>query len=273
AEEMSMDLASMKISDIALVIKVPQPEGSICHFSNRSESGLIFVESGRLFYEHEGRQYLSDCDHALFVPKGINYTLKCLEKSMSYVVNFNLASEGPCETLFSFDSGPSQRLLAQLDRMNIIWTFRKQSYELRCMSLLYDLLAILDEKKPRKYLPKYKYDRIACSIQYMESHFDSPGITNEALAAASEISTVYFRKLFMEKYGVPPMRYIRQKRIEKAQALLKNGYSSITGVAESTGFSSIYHFSKAFKLATGITPTEYLRQFNLKTASVKKPPQ
>ena len=270
-----MDMESMIISDIALVVKVVQPEGKICHFRNRNENGLIFVDSGCNYYKHNGQYYLSDNNHAVFIPRGSTYTLHCKEKSLSYVINFNLMHEVESKEFYSLKIAPSQKILGQLEKLDILWTFQKSSYQLRCMSMLYDLLSQLNEKIGPKYLPKYKYDQIAPSLHYMESHFNSPGITNEELAKASGISVVYFRKLFSEKYGIPPMRYVRQKRIEKAQALLKSGYSSITEIAFSVGFSSVYHFSKAFKIATGITPTEYLRHCYAEDmkAAAESPPE
>ena len=73
------------------------------------------------------------------------------------------------------------------------------------------------------------------------------------------MSTVYFRKLFTEAYGMPPMRYVRQKRIEKAQNLLENGFTNISEIADSVGFNSIYHFSKTFKQLIGTSPSNYSR--------------
>ena len=55
------------------------------------------------------------------------------------------------------------------------------------------------------------------------------------------------------------MRYVRQKRIEKAQNLMKNGYDNISEIALSVGFNSIYHFSKTFKQLVGFSPTTFLR--------------
>ena len=73
------------------------------------------------------------------------------------------------------------------------------------------------------------------------------------------MSTVYFRKTFMSVYGTSPIKYLNNLRINKAKAILMSDYDSIEQVALSVGYNSIYHFSKKFKLYTGRSPTEYVK--------------
>ena len=50
-------------------------------------------------------------------------------------------------------------------------------------------------------------------------------------------------------------------RIKVARQMLGGSYASVTEVAEQCGFSGVYHFCRAFRAATGMTPTEYTRSF------------
>ena len=50
--------------------------------------------------------------------------------------------------------------------------------------------------------------------------------------------------------------YIKKKRIDKACQLLKQGYN-VSETAYRTGFSDPNYFSKAFKKAMGISPSEF----------------
>ena len=85
------------------------------------------------------------------------------------------------------------------------------------------------------------------------------GTFEPSLAALCGISTVYFRKTFETVFGVSPIRYLHDLRIGKAKAILSGDYDSIRQVAESTGYSSVYHFSKMFKLYTGQSPSTYAK--------------
>ena len=83
-------------------------------------------------------------------------------------------------------------------------------------------------------------------MNHIINNFTKP-IKNEELAALCKISTVYFRKLFFEVYGVSPMQYIQNLRIHRAKEMLRSDYSSITDIAFTLGYNNIYEFSKAFK--------------------------
>ena len=68
------------------------------------------------------------------------------------------------------------------------------------------------------------------------------------------LSTVYFRKLFSVVMGVSPINYARSLRLEKAQEMLKSDYGSLSDVATSLGYPSLYDFSRDFKKHTGSSP-------------------
>lgn len=108
------------------------------------------------------------------------------------------------------------------------------------------------------------FEVIRPAVNYLQNNFSNAGLTNQMLAQKAMISEVYFRKLFKANFGTSPKQYIQDLRILKAKNLLKgNLCSSISLVAEEVGFTNVYQFSTAFKKATGFTPTEYIKRFNL----------
>ena len=68
------------------------------------------------------------------------------------------------------------------------------------------------------------------------------------------ISEVYFRKIFIQKFGASPRDYIISKRLEFAKQLLSNGEFEVSRVAELSGYSEPCHFSREFKKRFGISP-------------------
>ena len=58
-------------------------------------------------------------------------------------------------------------------------------------------------------------------IAYIDNNLHE-NINVEALAQLLHLSTRYFRKIFIAKYGIPPKKYIENKRWEKVSSLLSN---------------------------------------------------
>lgn len=82
-------------------------------------------------------------------------------------------------------------------------------------------------------------------------------ISLSELASGLYISKDYLRQVFRKEYGLSPMRYMIQKRIEHACHLLKGANMSISEVAQQCGFDDPYYFSRLFKKIMGVPPTKY----------------
>ncbi len=67
----------------------------------------------------------------------------------------------------------------------------------------------------------------------------------------------YLGKMFTKMCGISFSAYVKNVRIEKAQTLLCYTDIPITRIAEQTGFYDPGHFTKTFKSAVGVSPTEY----------------
>lgn len=65
--------------------------------------------------------------------------------------------------------------------------------------------------------------------------------------------------LFKKEYGTSAMDYLNNVRIQNASFMLTNTGLPIATVAERTGFSDEAYFSRAFKKATGKSPSEFRR--------------
>jgi transcriptional regulator GlxA family with amidase domain len=85
--------------------------------------------------------------------------------------------------------------------------------------------------------------------------------TLQDLADMSGYSSSRFSALYSERYGISPIEQLIALRIQAAKDLLKYSNMTITDIAEETGFSSIHYFSRKFKQATGMSPTEYTKKY------------
>ena len=69
-------------------------------------------------------------------------------------------------------------------------------------------------------------------------------------------------KMFDEHMGMGPIEYYQHLKMSEAKKLLLAGEHSVSRVSDMLGYSSIHSFSRAFKKAVGVAPTEYRRKIN-----------
>jgi len=74
------------------------------------------------------------------------------------------------------------------------------------------------------------------------------------------ISETYLSKLFKKETGTSVSAYIRSRRIEAAQNMLKFSEYSYEEISNHLCFSSQSHFTSIFKKETGCTPKVYRDQ-------------
>ena len=67
-------------------------------------------------------------------------------------------------------------------------------------------------------------------------------------------------QLFCDYLGESPMEYFSALKIQEAKRLLRREELSVGRVSDMLAYSSIHNFSRAFKKATGFSPTEYRKK-------------
>ncbi|WP_327279322.1 MULTISPECIES: helix-turn-helix domain-containing protein [unclassified Streptomyces] len=93
---------------------------------------------------------------------------------------------------------------------------------------------------------------------YIEEHLMEPGLSPESIARAHHISVRYLQKLFQND-GSTVSQWVRQRRLEFCRLELGRSNRRITmaAVAHRWGFSSPSHFSRTFRGAYGMSPSEW----------------
>ena len=80
------------------------------------------------------------------------------------------------------------------------------------------------------------------------------------LARLAHCSVVHLRRRFVAVTGVPPARYARAARLNRAQALLAESDQPIKLIAEQLGFTDVQHFTRCFTAVSGLPPAAYRRR-------------
>ena len=92
----------------------------------------------------------------------------------------------------------------------------------------------------------------------------SANITFEDVCRFSSLSKTNLKVLFKEKSGVSVMEYYKKLKIEEAKKMIREGEHNFTQIADILGYASIHYFSRHFKKATDMTPSQYSSSVKIK---------
>ncbi len=130
------------------------------------------------------------------------------------------------------------------------------------MLLLYSMDCMLGEKEVESFNCKFlsneaDRDKIAKAREILLQHIGEP-ITIKELSRKVAINECYLKKGFKEMFGSTIFDFFQSQRMEHAKYLLYEKGLNVTEVSVMLGYSSISHFSTAFKKHTGLKPCELL---------------
>lgn len=71
------------------------------------------------------------------------------------------------------------------------------------------------------------------------------------------INKFYLTHIFKEQLGMPPIKYLVLKRMDKAKSLLAYSSASVAEIATKSGYTDTAYFCRVFKKVEGVTPLQY----------------
>ena len=238
---------------------------------------LKFCVSGNVYC----REKKTECDYCKF-----NSSKNCVEKvdsvdvlsftfSPSYLKQFTSGKKNATlsDNVLSFEHNTSFSKILPLcgkTRMaieallNHTYTESLENIFLNAQTqilLLYSMDCMMgdpEEKFNCKFLANADdREKITNARAILLQHIGEP-LTIKALSRKVAINECYLKKGFKELFGTTIFDFYQTQRMEHAKYLLYDKGLSVTEVSALLGYSSISHFSTAFKKHTGIKPCELL---------------
>ena len=111
-----------------------------------------------------------------------------------------------------------------------------------------------EQRIPLKHLIGSLSVQLMSAVQLMEANIREP-INQTDLAAYMGLSTRQLQRLFKQYLSCSPSRYYLQLRLQRAKNLLQQTSLSILEVTAESGFISVSHFSKSYKIYFGYPPS------------------
>ncbi|GEK02180.1 helix-turn-helix domain-containing protein [Streptomyces sp. 1-11] len=140
-------------------------------------------------------------------------------------------------------------------------SYRPHTGELLARNVV-DLLAVLADERLGRSSAQTPSGETAMRLRiqtFIGRHLADPGLTPEGIASAHHISVRYLHKIF-EAERTTVSRWIQSRRLEECRRELARRDApglAIAAVAHRWGFTSAAHFSRVFRAAYGMSPSEW----------------
>lgn len=206
-----------------------------------------------VFYHHTTKTIVKSGD-IVFVPAHYPYTLTSGKEHL-FVIHFITDTPLP-NTITSFSPQNFPYFARKFEELYLAWHKKELSYEYECKSIFYKLITNIERNYAQKHLTSHNDDRISEIIDYIHENYTSENLSVEKLAAMSNISCTYLRKLFHKHFNVSPQKYINNLKVKYAIELLQSGYYSVCEVSDICNFQNVHYFSAFIKKETGVSPSK-----------------
>ncbi|MGG6312159.1 AraC family transcriptional regulator [Paenibacillus macerans] len=157
---------------------------------------------------------------------------------------------------------PDKSILLYLYKAFEEYSAKQEAYLELCRNLIQVILILVLRKKHVSInvsSTEKVQKEVALVKNYIDVHFKST-ITLESLAEEAHINKYYLSHLFKKTYGVSPVKYLNQVRMDTAKFLLESTNYSVLEISEIIGFKSQSYFSQTFKREIGLAPLDYRKE-------------
>ena len=237
---------------------------SVPHTHNHIE--LFYIVGGKGQFLIQDRLYPVNAGNLVIINPNVTHTEVSLNaQPLEYIVlgieGIELATSENANNLFGildhFESleisGCLRNILREMEQKNTGYEDVCQAYMEILIIRLMRNIALAVPAEPQVFSGNRQ---CAAVKRYIDMHFKE-ALTLEQLAEDAHMSKFYLSHAFKREYGISPINYMINKRIEESKYLLAETDLSMSHIAQLLGFSSLSYFSQVFRRTQGITPMEY----------------
>lgn len=98
--------------------------------------------------------------------------------------------------------------------------------------------------------------RIQKVLTFMESNLHKK-VSLDKMAQSVNLSPWHLHHLFKAETGIPPAKYLKQMRVQRASHLLEITFLSVKEIMQKIGLHDESHFIRDFRQTYGMTPIRY----------------
>lgn len=253
---MKQEWYSAVIKTISVAVHVVPGSGKSVH-KDRPYHGFVLNDATSLkdYVFSDGRVLHTGEKCLFYLPKNSSYYVRDIHIGTCYAINFDADFD---DDPFAVDNIDYEGLKKSFKLACSEWKSNAPTCHTASMRTLYDCIYQFSKAQQKHiYMPNALLETIAPAVEELERNFTSNELTVARLSKLCGMSEVYFRKIFVNNFGMSPKEYMIRKRMECARQLLLAGEFEISGIAAYCGYSDPSHFSREFKKRYGVAPKNY----------------
>ena len=239
----------------------------------RRDFQLIYVASGKAHFHFGEEERIVTAGHVVLYRPKEPQKYEYYGKDQTQVFWVHFTGNNVTNILRSYGITDNKKVFycgSSLDNQNL---FRKMINELQMSKenyaeMLEMYLRQIFITMQRAFIGTIKkekarvVDKIEKATVYFNENY-SQEINIDEYAEQMHVSVSWFIRNFRESTGLTPMQYILSKRIYNAEILLQDPSYNVSEISRVVGYDNPLYFSRIFKKAKGLSPSEYRKSLDV----------
>lgn len=232
---------------------------------------ILYCTAGSGIFIADGKEYKIGVGDAFFFRPNIPHEYRPAKRpwKTKWITYSGNSAEGIADYLGLDDTAVfSLPNLTEFDlltkSLSDVFKSNKADKEIKSSCILYKMLIKIGGY--RNNLPQNggmtqneKFQKLNPVIELMKNKYNED-LSLEAMAAEIGVTANHLCRLFNQVYGVTPLKYLTQLRLNEAKNFLSsNSEIKIKDIAEAIGFNDASYFCSVFKKSEGMTAEEFRR--------------
>ena len=198
------------------------------------------ADGGRRIVEAAGNGRLDAVSNALKICFGINYELSVYEE---HAISKGSSSRAAAYVGITFEG-------------RLYWGVGVDEDIIKASVAA--LAAAVNKLAIEQHITGAREDRIVEIVTYIQNNYKK--VTLDTLSDKFHLSKPYLSKYIREKAGMTFQDVVREERMKRARAMLRETDQTVEVIAVESGYENVEHFNRLFKKSYGVTPVQYRRQ-------------
>ena len=228
---------------------------------------FFWVLEGECFLNIDSHPFIARPGQLAYLPKGKmrSYTHSSTNFSM-YEIAFSAEVNGQdlmevlglTDSDFVVDIPQKEEMTKAFESSSHVEMFRNPIYDIGwCANIINIIKLYVEARQKQDNSDSHVFDPV---LAHMAENLGTP-LTTESLASLVYMQPTYFIRRFKASYGLPPIAYLGQLRLQKAMELLSTTGLSMEKISRAIGIEDTSYFARFFKKNCGVTPSEYRNAF------------